>query len=53
VLNARHGEEYATCTRAEVLDLLRCNGVDAAAFARGLSDEQLRRTGTYIEGLPE
>jgi quercetin dioxygenase-like cupin family protein len=33
-LNARHGEEYATCTRAEVLDLVRRNGVDAAAFAR-------------------
>jgi hypothetical protein len=34
-LNARHGEEYATCTTAEVLDLLRHNRVDAAAFARG------------------
>jgi hypothetical protein len=32
-LSARHGEEYAICTKAAVLDLLRRSGVDAAAFA--------------------
>lgn len=42
--NARHAQEYANCTKAETLDLLRQNGRTAAGVVRGLSDEQLQRS---------
>jgi uncharacterized damage-inducible protein DinB len=48
--NARDAERYANVTRAEVLDVLRSNGADAAALVRGLTDEQLDRTFTRPTG---
>jgi hypothetical protein len=42
--NARHAQEHAGCTRAEVLEILRRDGQAAADKLRGLSDEQLDRT---------
>jgi uncharacterized damage-inducible protein DinB len=44
--NAQHARESAGCTKQETLDLLRANGAAAAAVVRGLSDDQLDRTGT-------
>jgi hypothetical protein len=41
--NARHAQEYSSCTRAETLSLLRRGGATAAAVVRALSDEQLDR----------
>jgi uncharacterized damage-inducible protein DinB len=49
--NVRRAARDATCTRAEVLDLARRNAADAVAFVRGLSDEQLARTGVYVDAL--
>jgi hypothetical protein len=42
--NAQHAQEYANCTQAETLGLLRTQGQAAADMVRGLSDEQLART---------
>lgn len=51
-LNAEHGEQYAHCDKAEVLAMLRREGAAAADFVRGLSDDELARSGDYVEGLP-
>lgn len=40
-----HARDHADCTREEVKTLLDENGATAAAFAAGLSDEDLDRTG--------
>jgi uncharacterized damage-inducible protein DinB len=41
--NAQHAQEHASCTREEVLEILRRDGQAAADRLRGLSDEQLER----------
>lgn len=46
--NAQHAQQYAGCTKAETLALLRQQGEAAAATVRGLSDEQLGRTGSLM-----
>ncbi len=43
-MNLQHAKEYASCTKAEVLDLLRRNGEETMGFILGLTDEQLDRT---------
>jgi uncharacterized damage-inducible protein DinB len=42
--NAEHAQEFAGCTRAETVALLRTNGRAAADTVRSLSDEQLDRS---------
>jgi hypothetical protein len=42
--NARHATEFAACTRADAVKLLRDGSASMAAYVRGLSDEQLDRT---------
>jgi hypothetical protein len=42
--NAQHAQEHASCTRDEVLEILRRDGKAAADKLRGLSDEQLDRS---------
>jgi uncharacterized damage-inducible protein DinB len=39
--NAEHARQFAACTRAETVELLRSGGQVAARTVRGLSDEQL------------
>jgi len=41
--NAAHAAQHAGCTKAETLDLLRCNGSWASGMVRGLTDEELDR----------
>ena len=48
--NVQHAQQHANCTKSETLDLLRNNGASAAAAVRGLSDEQLQRSGTLRAG---
>ena len=50
--NAEAGRAFAACDQAETVALLRANATTAAAVVRGLTDEQLARTGVYIEGEP-
>ena len=43
-MNAQHAQEFANCTKAETLELLRSSGEAAAGMVRGLNDEQLDRS---------
>ena len=52
-MNAEDGEAHANEEREETLDLLRRNGAQAAEWVCGLNDDDLRKTGEYIEGIPE
>ncbi|HUZ00810.1 MAG TPA: DinB family protein [Thermomicrobiaceae bacterium] len=50
-VNADQGQEYAQCDRAETVALLRRQAASAADFVRALTDEQLDRSGVYLEGV--
>lgn len=51
-MNARHAKEHANCTRAETIALHTKGAAAAAAAVRGLSDEQLAKSGTVLAGAP-
>ena len=51
-MNARHAKEQANCTRAETIELLRKGAAAAAVVIRGLSDEQMAKTGVVLQGVP-
>jgi uncharacterized protein YndB with AHSA1/START domain len=51
-MNARHAMEHANCTRAETIALLKRGAAKAAAVVRGLSDEQLAKSGTVFTDAP-
>ena len=51
-MNARHAKEHAGCTRAETLALFQKGAVTASAVVRGLSDDQLARSGTVFTDAP-
>ena len=50
--NAEAGRTHAVCDQAETIALLRRNAAAAAAVVQELTDEQLARSGVYIEGEP-
>jgi DinB family protein len=50
--NAKHAKEQANCTRAETLALHKKGTAAAAAVVRGLSDDQLAKSGTVLAGAP-
>ncbi len=50
--NAQHAKEYARCTKAETVELLKKGAATAAAVIRGLSDDQLAKSGTVFSGAP-
>jgi len=45
--NAVHAQQFASCTKAETLALLKSNGAAAASMVRSLSDAQLGRTASF------
>ncbi len=51
-INAKHAKDYAGCTKAETVDLLKKGAVVAAATVRGLSDDQLAKSGMIVPGVP-
>jgi uncharacterized glyoxalase superfamily protein PhnB/uncharacterized protein YndB with AHSA1/START domain len=51
-MNARHATEHAGCTRAETIALFKRGVTAAAAVVRGLSDEQLAKSGTVFADAP-
>lgn len=51
-MNAQHAKEHAGCTKAETIALHRRGTATAAAVIRGLSDDQLARSGTVLLGVP-
>lgn len=51
-MNARHAKEYVHCTKAETIELLRKGAAVASGVVRGLSDDQLARSGTVLADAP-
>jgi len=51
-MNAKHAKDHANCTKAETMELLEKGAAVAAALIRGLSDEQLAKSGPVIVGAP-
>jgi hypothetical protein len=51
-MNAQHAKEHANCTKAETATLLKKGAATAAATVRGLSDEQLAKSGTVFTNAP-
>jgi hypothetical protein len=50
--NAEAAATHADCDRAETLSLLTRNAAKAAATVRTFTDDQLARSGHYLEGMP-
>ena len=51
-MNAKHAQEFANATKSDTIALHKKNADAAAAVVRGLSDEELARSGTVLTGLP-
>ena len=51
-MNAQHAKEHADCARAETLSLFRKGAATASAVVRGLTDEQLTKSGTVFTDTP-
>lgn len=51
-MNAKHAKDYANCTQAETIELLKKGAAAAAAVIRGLSDEQLGKSGSVSPDMP-
>ena len=51
-MNAKHAQDFANVTKAETIALHKKGVAAAAAVVRGLSDEQLARSGTVLTGVP-
>jgi DinB superfamily len=50
--NAEHAKQHANTTKEETLGLLCDGGAHAASVVRGLSDEQLDRSGKVLADVP-
>jgi hypothetical protein len=50
--NAKHAQEFASCTKAETLALHRKNVAAAAATLRSINDADFDRSGTVLVGVP-
>lgn len=51
-MNAKHAQEFANPSKADTIALHKKGAAAAAAVVRGLSDEQLARSGTVLTGMP-
>ena len=51
-MNAQHAKEHANCTKAETAALLKKGAATAAAVVRGLSDDQLAKSGIVFTDAP-
>ena len=51
-MNAKHAQEHANCTKAEVVALHKKGAGAAAAIVRGIDDASLDRTATVLQGIP-
>ena len=50
--NAKHAREHANATKAETVALHKKNAATAADVVRGLSDDQLGKSATVLQGMP-
>lgn len=51
-MNAKHAQEHANAAKADTVALHKKNAAAAASVVRGLSDEQLSKSGTVLQGMP-
>jgi len=51
-MNAKHAKDCANCTKAETIELHKKGAAVAAAVVRGLSDDQLAKSGTVLSDAP-
>lgn len=51
-MNAQHAKEHGNCTKAETAALLKKGAATAAAVVRGLSDDQLAKSGIVFTNAP-
>ena len=51
-MNTAHAKEHANCSRAETIALLEKGAAAAVAVVRGLSDDQLAKSGTVFADAP-
>jgi hypothetical protein len=51
-MNAKHAKDFAGCTKAETIALHKKGAATAAAVVRGLSDDQLAKSGIVLAGMP-
>ena len=51
-MNAKHAQEHANCTKAETIALHKKGAAAAAAVVRGLSDDQLAKSGIVFTDAP-
>ena len=51
-MNAKHAKEFANVSKAETIALHKKNAAAAAAVVRGLSDDDLAKSGTVLGGMP-
>jgi Mycothiol maleylpyruvate isomerase N-terminal domain len=51
-MNAQHAKEHANCTKAETVALMKKGAPTAAAVVRGLSDDQLAKSGAVFTDAP-
>ena len=51
-MNAKHAQEHANAAKADTVALHKKNAAAAAGVVRGLSDEQLAKSATVLQGMP-
>ena len=51
-MNAKHARENATATKADTVALHKKGAATAASVVRGLSDDQLAKSGVVLQGMP-
>jgi len=51
-MNAKHAKDNANCTKAETIALFKKSAAKTAGVVRGLSDEQLGKSGTVFSDGP-
>jgi uncharacterized damage-inducible protein DinB len=51
-MNAKHAKDFANVGKAETIALHKKGAAAAASYVRGLSDDQLAKSGTVLTGMP-
>ena len=51
-MNAQHAKDFAECSKADLMALHRAGSAKAASVLRGLSDEQLAKSGVIFQDAP-
>ena len=51
-MNAKHATDFASVSKADTLALHKKSAAAAAAVVRGLSDDQLAKSGVVLAGMP-